>query len=181
MTTAAAESLQAVQPRLVRFFAARVTDTFVRDDLIGRVNERVLRLASEGAPIQDVERFVFGVAKHVLQEHWRSVKQRRESEVTLSATVENLGRSITSTSVTGAFSRTATLAALRDCLLQLPDSDQRIAERCYGDGKSKDNRAALSAELGITRNNLDVRLTRMRAKLEECVKSKLTTRSASGP
>ncbi|MGQ0639369.1 MAG: sigma-70 family RNA polymerase sigma factor [Gemmatimonadaceae bacterium] len=171
--------LEALQPRLVRFFAARLTDAHLRDDLVGRVNERVLRRAAEGAPIEDVERFAFGVAKHVLQEHWREASRNRSSEVTLTETVENIARTLTSTTaVTGAFSRSAALEALKHCLVELPDVDQTIAVRCYGDGKSKDNRAALSEELAMTRNALDVRISRIRARLEECVKNRLTSRLA---
>ena len=79
-----AESLQRLQPRLARFFAARVPDSFVRDDLIGRVNERILTRPESQTRIEDLERFVFGVAKNVLQEHWRESKRRVQTEATLS-------------------------------------------------------------------------------------------------
>lgn len=166
-------SLDALQPRLLRFFAARVPDAFTRGDLAGRVNERVLRRLNEGEAIDDVERYAFGVAKHVLQEFWREQKRRRDAEVTLSQTVENLGRELTTTVETGMHSRAALLRALRECLDALPEGDRMIAERCYADGKSKDIRAALAEELGMARNTLDARISRLRAKLEQCVRAKL--------
>jgi len=169
--------LDALQPRLDRFFAARMTDAFARADLVGRVNERVLRRLRDGALVDDVERFAFGVARHVLQEHWREQKRRREAEVTLSPTVENLGREMSSTIETGLHSRKSLLRALRECLDALSESDRVIAERCYGDGKSKENRAALAEELGMSRNTLDARISRIRARLEQCVRLRLDGRA----
>ena len=155
-------------------------DKFARDDLVGRVNERVLGRSAADSPIDDLERFVFGVAKHVLQEHWRQAKRRMTREVTLSRTAENLYRSVTATvDATGVHSRATMLKALRECLEQLPETERLIAERCYADGKSKENRAALAVELGIARNTLDARLSRMRARLEGCVKARLRARNRS--
>ena len=171
-----AESLQRLQPRLARFFAARVPDSFVRDDLIGRVNERILTRPESHTRIEDLERFVFGVAKNVLQEHWRESKRRVQTEATLSETAENLVRSVTATvDASGVHTRRAMLAALKGCLEQLPESDRALAHRCYGEERSKDARAALAAEFGISRNTLDARTSRLRAKLESCVRKKLTT------
>ena len=59
---------------------------------------------------------------------------------------------------------------------ELPPQDRELAERCYGEGKSKDNRAQLAADLGLTRNTVDVRISRMRAKLEACVRARLNAR-----
>lgn len=121
---------------------------------------------------------MFGVAKHVLQEHWREAKRRMTREVTLSRTAENMYRSVTATiDATGVHSRPTMLKALRECLEQLPEADRVIAERCYADGKSKENRAALATELGIARNTLDARLSRMRARLEGCLKLRLSHRA----
>ena len=167
--------LEALQPRLQRFFAARVTDAAARADLVGRVNERVLRRLDEGDPIEDVERFAFGVAKHVLQEHWRESKRRRAVEATLSPTVENLARELSTSVETGLHSRKALLRALRGCVETMPASDRLIADRCYSDGRSKENRAGLAEELGIARNTLDVRISRIRARLQDCVRKRLGT------
>lgn len=156
-----------------RFFAARVTDAFRRGDLVGQVNERLVTKLNEGAAIDDLERFAFGVARNVLQEHWRERKRSVEREATLSSTAENLGKELSGTIDTGPQTRNALLAALKECLVALPDSDRSIAEKCYAGASSKENRAALAAELGISRNALDVRISRIRARLEQCVRSKL--------
>ena len=171
-----AAGLELLQPRLARFFAARVTDSFVRDDLVGRVNERILTRSESQTQIEDLERFVFGVAKHVLQEHWRESKRRVLTEATLSQTAENLVRSVTATvDASGVHTRRAMLAALKGCLEQLPEAERALAQNCYGEERSKDARAALAADLGISRNTLDARISRLRAKLENCVRRKLTT------
>lgn len=165
--------LDAAQSRLERFFAARVTDASRRADLVGRTNERILRKLREGQDIADIERFAFGVARHVLQEHWREQKRARAAEVTLSPTIENFGRELSTTIETGLHSRKSLLRALSECLDALSDGDRTIAERCYGEGMSKENRAQLAQELGITRNTLDARISRIRARLEKCVRDRL--------
>lgn len=171
-----AESLERLQPRLARFFAARVTDAFARDDLIGRVNERILSRSEVQTTIEDLERFVFGVAKNVLLEHWRESQRRIQTEATLASTAENLVRSVTATvDASGVQTRRTMLAALHACLEQLPEADRVLAQRCYGEERSKDARAALAVEMGIARNTLDARLSRLRAKLENCVRRKIST------
>lgn len=171
-----ARDLERLQPRLARFFAARVTDSFVRDDLIGRVNERILTRSDAQSQIEDLERFVFGVAKNVLQEHWRESKRRLQTETTLASTAENLVKSVTATvDASGVHTRRTMLAALQSCLEQLPEAERSLAQRCYGEQSSKDARAALAAEIGISRNTLDARLSRLRAKLENCVRRKVST------
>jgi DNA-directed RNA polymerase specialized sigma24 family protein len=176
--TSPSVTLEALQPRLQRFFAARSVDASVRDELVSRVNERITRRSSAevGTPIErieDLERFAFGVARLVLMEYFREAKRTRRREATLSPTVENLGRELTSTIESGVVSRGSLLRALTDCLAELPEAERAIADRCYGDGKSKDVRAALSIELGVSRNALDARISRIRARLEACVRLRL--------
>lgn len=171
-------ALDGLQSRLERFFAARVADSSVRADLVGRTNERILRKLREGQDIADIERFSFGVARHVLQEHWREQKKQRTAEVTLSPTIENLGRELSTTIDTGLHSRRSLLRALGECLEALSDSDRMIAERCYGEGTSKEIRAQLAEELAITRNTLDARISRIRTRLEQCVRNRLSMPSS---
>lgn len=166
-----------LQPRLLRYFAARVTDKSARQDLVGRVNERLLQRLSDGAPIDDVERFAFGVSRNVLQEYWREQKRRRTDEATLTSTVENLGNQLSTTIETGPHTRKALLRALHECVESLEESERLLAERCYGEGKSKDNREQLAAELNLTRNALDARISRLRGKLEQCVRQKLSPKA----
>lgn len=165
--------LAGLQERLAAYFAGRVTDPVVRQDLVSRVNERVLKRSRDGTVIDDVERFAFGVARHVLQEHWREVKRRQAVEVTLSATVENRPKTAVTATSTSSSPRAALLHALRECIEELPDTDRLIARRCYGEGKSKDLRAAIAEELQLSRNALDARLSRIRARLEACVRARL--------
>lgn len=168
-------ALGEVQPALVRFFAAHgVTDRHIRDDLVGRVNVRVVERLVSRSDIDDVSKFAMGVSKHVLQEHWRELKRHRIAEATLTSTIENLGKELSTAIDTGPHTREALLSALRECIVALSEEDRAIAERCYGEGKSKDNREQLATELGISRNALDARVSRLRARLEICVRQRLT-------
>ena len=155
------------------YVAGRVGDAAARQDLVSRVNERILKRSRDGTVIEDVERFAFGVARHVLQEHWREEKRRQAFEVTLSATIENRPRIAATATTTSASPRGALLQTLHECIEELPDTDRMIARRCYGEGKSKDLRAAIAEETQLSRNALDARLSRIRAKLEACVRARL--------
>ena len=167
------ERLAAIQEKLLLFFAARVIDRTVRADLVGRVNVRVLERLRGTAQVDDVERFAFGVARNVLQEYWRERKRRDKREATLASTAQNIGRELTASIETTKFGRKAMLRALTECLASLGEKDRDLAERCYGEGKSKDTREALARELSLTRNALDARISRVRSRLEACVRNKL--------
>jgi len=166
-------TIAGLQDRLTSYFAGRVNDPVVQQELVGRVNERVLKRSHDGTVIEDVERFAFGVARHVLQEHWREEKRRHAFEVTLSETIENLPRVAATVTGTSGSSRALLLGALNQCIEELPETDRMIARRCYAEGKSKDLRAAIAEEMGLSRNALDARLSRIRAKLESCVRARL--------
>ncbi len=167
------EILVALQQRLKVFFGSRVQDGSIELDLVGKVNERVLRGINNGDKILDVERYTFGVARHVLQEYWREVKRRRAIEETLADTFEERSPTVTRTTDTSVSSRKFMLSALSSCIDQLPEEDREMARRCYGSGTSKENRAALAQETGLSRNSLDARISRIRVKLEACVRLRL--------
>lgn len=171
-------ALGEVQPALVRFFAAHgVTDRHARDDLVSRVNLRVVERLVSRSDVDDVRKFAMGVSKNVLQEHWRELKRSRIAEATLTSTVENLGKELSTTIDTGPHTRQSLLGALRECLVSLSEEDRAIAERCYGEGRSKDNREQLASTLGISRNALDARISRLRTRLELCVRQRLAGRA----
>jgi RNA polymerase sigma factor (sigma-70 family) len=165
--------LAGAQERLTAFVSKRVDDPMTVREILSRVNERIVLRVREGESIDDVERFAFGVARNVLREHWREVKRQQAFEATLSETIENRPPSKTARTDTAAVDRAQMLDALHACIAQLSDTDRHIAEQCYGEGKSKENRAALAAELGINRNAVDIRISRIRAKLEACVRARL--------
>jgi RNA polymerase sigma factor (sigma-70 family) len=172
-----AQQLVSLQPRLLWFIASRVDDDATQEDLLSRVNERALNRFDAG-DIQRVEQFVFGIARNVLHEHWREIKRRRAVEVRLTETAENYAPPRDATTITGIKSRTWLLRSLQQCLEQLPAADQSLARDAYRIGKSKENRSALAEKLGITRNTLDARLSRIRRRLDLCVQAKLAARFA---
>lgn len=157
----------AIRGKLRAFFASRRVDAVIADELISEVFDRVLRNKSRGVPIVDLERFCVGVASNVLREHWRHVGRQQDFETTLTEAFANPSRESTATG------RGAVLSALRACVEELTVADRDLAMRCYGDGKSKDIRAVLAAELGLSRNALDARVSRIRKRLEACVGRKL--------
>ena len=168
-------TLADLQPRLLNFFASRVPDRTTREELVARVNLRLVERLHGARGIDDLERFAFGVANNVLNEFWREKQRRQLTEATLSSTAENLGRELTASLETLPGSRKALLRALEECLGQLNEADRDLAIRCYGEGKSKDNREQLARELSLTRNTLDARIARIRSRVATCVERKLET------
>lgn len=157
----------------MNFFAARITDRSTREELRALVNVRLVERIRGTQGIEDLERFAFGVARNVLHEYWREKQRREAAEATLSSTAENLGQELSTTLETAPGSRKALLRALQECLADLSEADRLIADRCYGDGRSKDNREVLAKELSLTRNALDARISRIRSRMEACVRQRL--------
>ena len=170
--------LVSLQPKLLWFISSRVDDVAAQNDILGQVNERALSRFDDG-DIARVEQFVFGIARHVMHEYWRELKRRRAAETNLGETAQNYAVPRDPTTISGIGSRAWLLRALYDCIAQLAPQDQHVLRRSYGTGKSKDNRAVLAQELGISRNALDARISRLRSRLDQCVQARLSERFES--
>jgi len=71
--------------------------------------------------------------------------------------------------------REARLAALEACLDALPPRTQQMVLRYHEDGGRRriDHRKRLADDLGIAMNALRIRIHRLRAQIEDCVRSRL--------
>jgi len=78
--------------------------------------------------------------------------------------------------------REARLAALEACLDTLPPRTQRFLLQYHADdGRQRiDHRKRLADELGIALNALRIRVHRVRAQIEECVRDRLADRLGDG-
>lgn len=121
--------------------------------------DRVARRLAEGATVATLEPFALGVARNVVREGW---KRPRVVEIDLARVAAAEPPPVHPAA-----------ACLDQCLARLAPASRRWVERFYtGEGGEKISaRKALAAELGVDPNALRVRMHRIRAKLEACVRA----------
>lgn len=159
----AAERYEALRGRLVQLFEWR--RCAFAEDLADRVLNRLARKLEQGAdvPPEKLRAYSFGIAYRLFLEELRRDKAQRAAareQEPLMADPET----------------TATLQrdrrrCLETCLRSLPEGRRDMVYRYYG-AERRERRAErrrLAEELGITDNNLWVRVHRCRRQIEECV------------
>jgi len=122
--------------------------------------------------VDDVRRYVFGVARFVLLE---SARQRERDRAALSELREEARRpSAIGAGGAGDASDASDedLACLERCLAGLSSDAQSLIVDYYGgEGRrQQDNRKALADRLGISSGALKVRAHRARTQLEDCMR-----------
>lgn len=163
----AAREYERLRVRLVRFFEWR--GAAAADEC---ADETLDRLASklENTEVQDVQKYVYGIARLVLLEHRRVVSPTSLEDASPAALAE-----------LATPPHEVAEPSLQDCfeqsLAELPDDSRRLLLQYYvGEGQTKiANRRQLAASLGLTDNALRSRMQRLRDGLERSV----MTRAAS--
>jgi DNA-directed RNA polymerase specialized sigma24 family protein len=167
----AGERYEGIRSRLVRFFLCRglAQPEELADDTIDRVCRRLV----EGEEIRavDVARYFLGVARNVAREAWDLDQRRRAS----GATQEMARRSLAAADEPDQ----GALACLEQCLETLPPEARDLVLRYYDSEPSTkvERRRALASQLGIAPNALRIRLHRLRAQLERCIRRCLRARN----
>jgi DNA-directed RNA polymerase specialized sigma24 family protein len=130
----------------------------VPDDLADRTLDRVARKLEEGAVIANgaLGAYVRGVARMVFYEWSREPRHQNVEPLQFSAP-ESTDR------------EPADLVCFDRCLASLDEGDRSLVLRYYDDGKPKEIRRELAAELGLTLTALRIRTHRLRNRLERCV------------
>jgi DNA-directed RNA polymerase specialized sigma24 family protein len=170
----AAERYQAIRERVQRFFAWRGARW--PDELADETIDRVARRLAGGEIIRtaDVARYFLGVARNVLREAWQRDKVHGGEH-----DVNDLAEP---TPVSGP-DEDAHVECLERCLEELGADSRDLLLRYYqGDGMAKiEGRRALAAQLGLPSGTLRIRLHRLRARLESCVRKCLSARETPSP
>lgn len=173
---AAAERYEAIRERLRRFFNWRGGRW--PDELTDETIDRVGRRLAEGETIRttDVARYFLGVARNVLREAWQR-EQAQGVEPDASALVDRAAQP----------AKTAEdethMACLERCLEELAPASRDLVLRYYqGEGGALvEGRRALATELGLAAGTLRIRLHRLRARVEACVRGCLADHETSPP
>ena len=157
---------ESIRSRLLRFFAWR--GARAPEELADATFDRVCRKVTEGLALRsaEAEHYFLGVARNVLREAWDLDRRRPAQELTDQA----LTRAVPAPEPRGEDS--PALACLERCLGTLPPETRDLVLLYYGfeGGAQIPQRRALATRLGIGVNALRIRLHRLRARLEDCVR-----------
>src|SRR5215831_18113283 len=168
----AGEEYERIRRKLTLYFEGRRCSP--GDEYADEVINRVARKLDEGEAVRDVNRYVFGVARLLRLEILRQPQGKDESD-------ETLGRLMVLPDVDPRVEDR--MDFLERCLNDLPpESKEMILEYYQGEKREKiDARALLAKRYGMSATGLKVRVCRIRAKLEECIKDcirRMSSRSA---
>lgn len=153
-----------LRERLERFFEWRNCTN--PEDLTDIVFDRAAKKIGEGEQIQNAEAYCVSVAKFVLLENRR--REFRESELDENTADEEPDSNSDEISETN----DERFKCLDQCLAELPDEKRSIL-KAYFDTDEKtmiSTRKNLAEKVGVNLNTLRIRISRLKSKLEICVK-----------
>jgi RNA polymerase sigma factor (sigma-70 family) len=160
----AGEEYERLRRTLVTFFDWR--GCISPEDLADETFNRAARRLEEGEPIRSLADYCHGVARRLVFEAIPRQNKTQEppDEFKHLAQPEQ--------SLDERLQREARFESFERCLGKLPPDDRNLVITYYQtERRAKiDNRVALAQSLGISLNNLRVRVYRIRAKLEGCMK-----------
>jgi DNA-directed RNA polymerase specialized sigma24 family protein len=169
---------EAVRARLLRFYTWR--GARAPEELADEAFDRVSRRLAEGEVIRtaDVGRYFLGVARNVLREAWDRDRRRGTAEA-----LDDLGPLRVAAPAGRADAGDAALLCLDRCLEALAPETRNLVLHYYDlqGAMQTRHRQELAAKLGIGANALRLRLHRLRARLEDCVRECLEPGGETAP
>lgn len=153
----AAHKYEDLRRRLIVFFEVRraAEPEVLADATIDRLSRKL----QQGAHGEALTSFAYGIARLVLLEEVRQRRSRQEAhEEWLAVQALNTESEL--------------LPYLRQCLAALPPETRQTLLEYYEDDKSAkiEGRRAMAERLQVPLNALRIRMHRVRAKIEECVR-----------
>jgi RNA polymerase sigma factor (sigma-70 family) len=142
------------------------------EDLADEVINRLLQKLSDGTEqIKDVVKFAFGVARNVNWEQRRR-KQGKLSELSLDSDFGELPQKV-SFEQEDSFDKERYFEALERCLEQLKPKERKLLTEYYvvRRGETK----ILARELGLSHNNLRIRVFRIKQRVKEMMNQYLNS------
>ena len=156
----AGERYEALRAKLVRFFdwsGVRAAEEWA-DETINRAARKI----EEGEEVRNLQAYCGGVARMVAREATKAQERAQELDERTPAPADD--------------EETAELERRRECLRSClaalpPDHRELVLGYFAGDSRARiDGRKELAARLGVELNALRIRVHRIRAKLELCVR-----------
>lgn len=166
------EQYKLLRQKLHSFFERR--GCLSPEDLANETLDRVSRKLSkgEGVSAQNLARYCYGVASHILREHWRSSVQDAIYILPIAHNVPIFESQQQTEIETSANQETdISLHYLQTCLEQLPPEDRLLILKYYEYGSDDqpitEKRLRLAQNLGIGISALRVRAHRIRERLSD--------------
>jgi DNA-directed RNA polymerase specialized sigma24 family protein len=159
----AGKKYERIRLKLVKYFEWR--GVVFPDNEADETINRVARKIEEGASIQNLDAYFYGVARMIFSESLKKVKREQEAlrqttEMEPLATDEDLDAA-------------QRRACLDRCLEHLTEENRSLIIEYYQEEKGRkiERRKALAVRLDIPLNALRIRAHRIRAGLEACVRT----------
>lgn len=169
----AARQYAAIRLRLIRFFESQGCP--FAEDCADETIHRVAGKFGEGVEIQTGEPYLYfrGVARNVLFEQWRKRERSAPLDELPPQNIPAIHPAEGERQEEDRNQRERRLQCLERCLAQQPPENRRLFLDYHreGTGTKIDHRAAMAVELGIDATALRNRITRLRKKLETCVRN----------
>jgi DNA-directed RNA polymerase specialized sigma24 family protein len=164
----AGERYELLRQKLVKFFEWQ--GAYDAEELADETLNRVARRIEEGESIQNVAAYASGVARMVWREAAKRPFQSEEIDDRTPAPAPEPDDA----------DEVARFECLDRCLAALPADQRELVLDYFADEKGAkiDNRRQMAARLGIEMNALRIRVHRIRARLELCVKECVYRRGA---
>ena len=157
---AAAAEYVKIRHKLADFFAWRGSPC--PEDHADLTLDRIARRLDQGAPVEHLRGYAYGVARKVLLESARDEKRKH-------AALESLRLQVTPEGESALKERRA--RCLKQCLSELPEASRALVVEYHQwrEGSLFERRRLLAQRLGIAPGALRTRVHRIRVQLEECL------------
>ena len=151
--------------RLIIFFTRRML--FFPEDLADEALNRLTRRLEGGEIIVNVEGYVLGVARHIMQEQFARLEMERKAG-------EEYSRNNSTQNPTTMQEKEILLEKMTKCLDRLPASDQQLISDYYlPEGISNIvARKRLAQSIGITQAELRKRIFKLRRAMQKCMQAR---------
>jgi RNA polymerase sigma factor (sigma-70 family) len=154
---------QSIRIKLIRYFEWQrcVAAEELTDETIDRVAKRI----AQGQQLENLGGFFYGVARLVLKEFQRKEQKQQRALANLPTSTEDVDSGEDDDAVH------LRRECHKKCLEELTEAERDlIVPYCQPDGRSnKERRQDLATKLGIKRENLRLKVCRIREKLDKCV------------
>ena len=168
----AGEKYELLRTKLIKFFAWGGSPW--PEDHADESIDRLIRRLDQGEAVERLEGFAYGVARLVLLESRKERSQAQQRLVGL-ASLPGPGEELAA--------REASAGCLEACLARLPQGEKELILEYYrGDGSERiRGRKALAERLQVPMSLLRIRVHRIRARIETCLRQSLGRSLQVGP
>ena len=160
---AAAIDFTKLSDSLVRFFQIKGDSS--PEEAADETLDRVAVKLGEAVLIENLTKYSFGVARLVFLENLRKAQKSKNA-------LENYRAENERQKADG---ETDDFSPLRECFESLADDEKKILRAYFADlshAELDEKRQKLTASLGVSLNNLRLKIFRLRRRLEDCVRGK---------